>query len=646
MPLADPRQQALAVYIAEFVHNKKFREAASLVAGGFGIPLKDDADPEKCTAVLLNYLHVLLESNAPEEAAALLWPPNLFSSEPQCTKDVWALYQESSQGLIMGGGSVSKSFGMGVRVFLEWVRDPEWTSVRLIGPSKDHLEANLFSHMVRLHSQASLPMPGSVGELFIGLSRRNQLSAIKGVIIPLGSSRKAGRIQGTKRQPRPVAHPVFGPLSRLFIFIDEIENVPDGIWTDMDNILSQITKEGFSGGFKIFGAYNPANVGAQVAKRAEPPFGWGAFDVDTHYRWKSIRGWDVLRLDGEKSENVIAGKTLFPGLQTREGLEAIAKNAGGTSSPGYLTMGRGAYPMQGVELALIPPGMFAKWVGEFIWLEAPAACAGCDLALEGKDNAVFSLGSFGKAVGMKLPPSLDFPQGRTIMFKDRASQQIVRSVLQLNKQFTLPKGDTVAMASKIIETCKRAAVRPEYFSCDRTGNGAGTADLIKNDWSPAIHDVNYSQGPTEGRKIMVEDSQDCDKEYDRLWTELWYALRSLGEFGYFLISPGVDLSKLQGQITKRKSRMAGKLRRVESKKDYVIRAGESPGEADSLTLLVHAVRMGTQWTFSMKGDQVQDEDGPMFDDGDWGDVRVGRNGVFIDITNRQETLEDRNSDIL
>lgn len=639
MPLDNPLHKQLAVEVSARVHAEDFQSAAMLVSDVYRLNLKDTGDPKKYTLVLLNYLHNLLDSDAPEEAASLLWKPNQFNPSPQCTKDVWELYRDSSQGLIMGAGSMSKSFGMGVRLMLEWIRDPAYTSIRLIGPSEDHLETNLFSHMVRLHNSASLPMPGEVGELFIGLSRRDQLSAIKGVIVPIGANKKAGRLQGAKRVPRPKPHPKFGPLSRLFIFIDEIENVPTGIWSDMDNILSQVTKEGFPGGFKIFGAYNPSDVTAQVAKRAEPEFGWAAFDVDNHFKWKSTRGWDVLRLDGERSENVLVGKEIYPGLQTRAGLESIAKNAGGVASAGYYTMGRGAYPSQGIELALIPPGMFAKMIGEFIWLEAPTAAAGCDLALEGTANAVYSLGKFGRVSGMKLPPSLDFPNGRTVLFKDDMDRPVVRYGIQLDRQFILPKADTVEMARKIIETNRRAAVKPEYFACDRTGAGAGTADLIKNDWSAAIHDVNYSESPSEG-KIMQEDTKTCKEEYDRVHTELWYALRSLGEFGYFLIAPQVDLTKLQPQVTKRKSKMSGKCRRVESKKEYISRGNESPDEADSASLFLLAVRKGTGWTFSMKSNRDSDlADTSLTDDADWGTVKLGPSGVYLDSTNRPDSLE-------
>jgi hypothetical protein len=386
----------------------------------------------------------------------------------------------------------------------------------------------------------------------------------------------------------------------MFIFIDEIENVPGGLWTDIDNILSQVTKEG-ADGFKIFGAYNPTDITAQVGKRAEPVKGWDAFDVDNDYRWKSTRGWDVLRLDGEKSENVLQGTTVYPGLQTREGLAAIALNAGGTQSPGYMSMGRGAYPPTGIEMALIPPGQFAKMRGEYIWLSSPQPAAGCDLALEGGANAVYTLGKCGIATGVKLPPNLAQPNGRTLMFQDRSMNSITRFCAQADQQFILPKGDSLALAERIIELNKRAGVRPEYFACDRTGAGAGTADLIKNLWSSAIHDINYMENPSK-TKIMQEDTHTCDEDFDRIWTELWFALRMLGEFGYFMLGPVLALDKLLTQVTQRKLRSAGKKKRIESKKDYISRGNPSPDEADSLTLFVHACRMGSSAVFSMKGD--------------------------------------------
>jgi hypothetical protein len=622
--------------VAVLIHKEKFQEAAQNVADFCQLDLKIDSDNPALTLPPLNYwLHYLMNNGGMPEAAQMLWKPNLFSPKPQFTRDVWALFDRSEQGLLMGGASVSKSFSMGVRLYLEWLRDPKYTSVNVVGPSEEHLEKNLFSHLVSLHDNASLPQPGNVGELFIGESRRDQLGSIKGIVIPVGKVKKAARLQGTKRKPRPEVHPVFGQLSRLFIFLDEMENIPAGIWQDIENVLSQVDDDGLCVGFKIFGAYNPTNQQDEVGVRAEPDKGWQAFDIEKDYEWKSKRGWDVLRLDGEQSENVKAGKTIYANLQTRRGLEVIAKNGGGKNSAGYFTMGRGAYPPQGVELVVIPPGMLGKMRGEFIWYDNPHEVGSADLALEGGANTLVTLGKFGLASGMKFPPSLTHPKGQTIMFKNALGQVQPRYGLQADQQLALPKGESTFMAHQLIDLFKKAGVRPEWVALDRTGIGAGVCDIIRNDWSPAVHDVNYSESSTESR-LMVEDTKTCKEQFDRMWSELWFGLRYWAEFGYFLINPAMDTwAKISQQLTQRKFRSQAGKSKVEAKRDYIGRGFMSPDEADSLTLFVYAGRKGSGVTMSMKGNSSGSEN-PADDDDEWYDG----GGVRIDASNRTDTLGD------
>lgn len=632
MPIG-PDERAFSAEVAKLLHADKMPEAARWVAQVCKIPLtaKQSEDPKKACPVLQSYLHILLETGGFTEAAQILWSPTQFDPRPQSTKDVWKLFEEADTGLIMGGAKLSKSFSMGVRLFLEWVRDPEYTSIRVLGPSENHLEENLFSHLVSLHQHATLPMPGTVGDLFIGLNRRDQISSIRGVIIPKGNVKKAGRLQGGHRRPRPSPHPVFGALSRLFIFLDEIENIPQGVWQDVDNVLSEIEKGGQ--GFKVFGAYNPTNPTDEVGKRAEPAFGWADLDEENHFRWKSTRGWDVLRLDGERCENVIQGKTIFPGLQTRDGLERIAQNAGGRNSPGYRTMGRGLYPSIGIEATVVPPGMLAKFRGEFIWYNEPQPAGATDLALEGGSCAVHTLGDWGLASGIKYPPSIEFPQGKIVMFKDPKGQVMPRWGLQAKQQFILPKGETVAMKNSVLDMNRKSGTKPEFYACDRTGHGAGVADLLRYEWSTAIHDVNYTSAASD-TKIMAEDSKTCSEEYERVFTELWFALRAWGEFGYFLIHPSVDMSKLTQQLTNRRFKTRGGRKCVESKKDYKSRGFESPDEADSMTLLVHAVRKGSGVIPSMRGaavDSLEDSD-------DWNGATYP-GGARIDESNRAQFLD-------
>lgn len=630
----DKAGREFAADVGRLLHAHERAKAALAVADVCGITLtKPEAEHEdKANNVLNAFLHHLLEAEAFVEAAQMLWTPTQFNPNPSSTQQVWDLFDEANLGLIMGAAKMSKSFSMGVRLFLEWVRDPEFTSIRVLGPSEDHLEQNLFSHLVSLHQHASIPMPGKIGNLFIGLNRRDQLSSIRGVVIPKGTSKKAGRLQGGHRRPRPKVHPKFGPLSRLFIFLDEIENIPSGVWQDVDNVLSEIEKGGH--GFKIFGAYNPTNPTDEVGKRAEPIFGWSDLDDEKHFRWKSSRGWDVLRLDGERCENVLQDKIIYPGLQTREGLETIAKNAGGRNAPGYRTMGRGLYPSSGITATVIPAGMLAKFRGEFIWYSEPSPVGATDLALEGGDPAIHTFGDWGLASGIKYPPSIEFPNGHTVMFKDERGNVTPRWGLQAKLQVTLPKGETVSMKNSVLDANRKSGTKPEFYACDRTGHGAGVADLLRYEWSTAIHDVNYTEGASDS-KIMQEDSKTCKEEYERVYSELWFALRAWGEFSVFLIHPSMDMSKLTQQLTNRYfSTKAGK-KVVESKKDYKSRGFESPNEADSLTLLVYAARKGSGVIPSMRGGAV---DGPDSADDDWGSGMYP-GGVRIDESNRAQFLD-------
>lgn len=620
--------------VARLVHSNQLRKAAQAVCDGCNLQQKVHSNnPKDYLPPLQTWLNFLLSKGYMVQAAQLLWTPSQFNPEPKYTRDVWRLFDRTSTGLIMGAASCSKSYGMGVRLFLEWIRDPMWTTVRVIGPSEDHLETNLFSHLVSLHEQASLPLPGEVGSLFIGLNRRNLVSSIKGIVIPVGRVKKAGRLQGTKRKPRIEPHPTFGDLSRLFVFLDEIENVPSGVWSDIDNVLSNLDQVD-SEGLKIFGAYNPTQQQDEVGRRAEPRTGWKDFDIENDFEWESQRGWQVLRLDGERCENVIQNRIIYPGLQSRAGLERIAKNAGGRTSGGYLSMGRGAYPMHGMEATVFNPSILAKARGDLIWLEPPSPVGGADLALEGGSRAVFTVGRAGMATGVKYPPSLEFPLGNTVMFKDKSGQVVPRFCLQADQQMPLPKGDTVAMSRALITLSRKAGIKPELLCIDRTGNGAGVHDLMKTDWSPLIWGVNYSGGTTD-LKIMEEDQKVASEEFDRIDSELWFAAAAWMEFQVLMLNPALDLSLLTVQMSNRRFRTVAGRRKVESKKDYKSRGNESPDEADSLTLFVHAARMGFKIVPSMTNPGTFLNPG----DDEWWEGELLENGTRIDAASMTDTLE-------
>jgi hypothetical protein len=581
-------REKLIDVVAGHLHAEQLIDGAREVARFSGIdPRKVDARPvalELCNSLF----YWCLNNNHYPWAARLIWTTNLFNYEPRATQMVWDTIQTSNSFMLMGAASMSKSYGAGAWLLLDWVRDPEFTSVNLVGPSEDHLKDNLFTHLITMHSQSALPLPGVVKDLFIGLDPKKRKGAIRGIVIPVGK-RPAGRLQGRKRVPRPVPHPTLGPLSRIRFFLDELEKIPIGVWKDIDNVFANLDSD--IDGFKIGGAFNPEDPNGQVAVRCEPDKGWEAFDPETDEKWKSKRGWDVLRLDAAKCENVVQKKVIFPGLQTYEGFQRIISNAGGLDTPGYWTMARACFPRGGAIYCVIPSMLVYKLRAEFMFGEEPTNCGAADLALEGNDNAEFAVGRFGKAVGIRFAPTFENPEGREILFKDKNGKRVLRWALQIDQVFPLERGDTVKMAEQVKANAIKFHIPPGWLMLDRTGNGSGVHDLLKSLWSPEVRGVNYQESATD-RKILEEDTKTAKEEYERVVSELWFAFKKWAEFDLVKIKPTALDEELTKELTGRRY-MSGKLTRVEVKTEYKSRGNPSPNKADAVTLLLHGVRVAS-----------------------------------------------------
>jgi hypothetical protein len=591
----DPQQKDAILQAGALIHSERKIEGANVVLEYIEDITKQKQRRAKSVAyadeVLLTTLKHCLDTDNYDLAASLLWSDLHFTSKPWATRVVWDTIRRHSQVLLMGASSMSKTFGCGVFYYLDWLRDPEHTTIRVVGPGESHLESNLFSHLVTLHRQAQLPVPGQVGALFLGLDPRDQKSAIKGLTIPLGKTAGAGRLQGVKRYPRGHIHPQFGQMFRLRVLVDEIEKVPDGIWKDFRNLSSNIGS--YPDGLKIACAFNPEMAGSQTYQHAEPPQGWAAIDPDKDHEWESKKGWYVLRLDAHRSENVTQEKELYPGLQTKEGLEILQKASGGVDSAGYFTFGRALYPTQGSTLSVIPSTMFKEARGEYIWYEEPTGVAAVDSALEGTDPPILAYGKFGMASGMILPASLQYPKGRKVIFRQSNGTPQVRPALWLSKMFTLDNCNTVKMAEQIKVMAQALGVPPDRMMIDRTGNGAGVHDLLKETWGPECYGLNYSTSSTE-TKVMQEDQEVAKDLYYRVYSELWYAFRRWLEFQFFLFSPDTeDFAGVQTEFTSRFAKPGPKgQKKVESKQDYKTRnGGQSPNRADAITLMLHLVRL-------------------------------------------------------
>lgn len=549
--------------------------------------LKAKPDKKEVEATLETFLQYLLDNERYQDAATLLWTTNQFSAEPQVVGELFDTMFENVKVMVPGASSMGKSYNLGVWHYLDWRRDPMYTSVQMIGPSENHLQKNLFTHLVRLHRQASIKFAqAEVMQLAITTDPHERSSGIFGVVIPLGK-KAPGRLQGMKAPTRPTPHPVLGPLGRIRVMLEEAENIPVGIWEDVTNILSNVS--GLER-FKISAPFNPKDPNGPCAQRCEPVDGWQSISIEESVRWTSKRGWEVYRIDAYRSENVTLGYEKYPGLQTKEGLEAAISNAGGVGTPGYYTMARGWFPVSGVDLAVIPQHLMHTVVGEYVFTNAPEICAGVDVALEGEDTAIMCLGRCGHSSGWKKPPTKENPKGEFVAFKNAQNQPVKKYVVQIDSLFPLPKGDTTKLVAAIKDTAQKAHVNGAYMGIDRTGNGAGVHDILVQQYHSSCKGMNGSQSPTEKRILLESQKLPCD-EYTNLVSEMWFGTSKFIEFHYLKIHPNVPTDPLFHELTGRRMNPGGAKTKVESNKEYKSRGNKSPDRASALVILLQAVRL-------------------------------------------------------
>ena len=322
--------------------------------------------------------------------------------------------------------------------------------------------------------------------------------------------------------------------------------------------------------------------------------------------WTSRENWHVVRLDPKKSENVKQRKLIFDGLQTYEGYRTLEQKDGGNSLS-YYTFGRGAYPPDSAVCAVVPQRVLNAMRGEFVFSGKTVAIGASDIAIDGRDEAIFSASRWGKATAFR----------RLILKDDNTTEWEVikfpeeRDCLHLDQQFGLPKGSAEIVGKAIKANCVKLGIAPEWMMLDATGNGSPVWNYLKipEVWSPNVKGIDFGQPATELR-ILEQDSKKCSEQYEGIHTEVWFALSRWGEFGYFAISPNVRSENLERELLGRRYLLgAGQTLKVEKKEIYNRRLGRSPDHADSATILVHCARMGGAVLASMTGIAAKDEEG-------------------------------------
>ena len=584
---------ALGMAVSRMLADKDF---ASWISQDKRIPASINT-PAECWLVAQRYLYRILYARDYAGAALLLWGPDIFDPRPRSCRLIFAALHKNALVNAMGGASSSKTYSGVAYALLDWLLDPEWTSILLVGPDSDHLRRNMFGDLVRLHEGSVIPLPGKADTESLSTDKRRGMGFFT-VALDRGPAASA-KLKGAKTKPRSGSdHPLFGRSSRLRILIDEAQQVPVNAWGMLINAISNKESDEH---LKVYCAANPSEEASVYGKNCKPAGGWTAID-SVQETWMSETGWAVVRLNAMLSENVKSRKTLFPRLINYEKVMAIIRASGGDDqAPEVYTQVYGMFPPTGSKAAVIKPTHVELSRGEWIFTGPTTSYLSFDPAYTG-DRPAVAAGRYGMAGAW-----MDYDG---VIHKLKHEMPAI----QVDSVGVLTRGDTQDMSDEIFVTAKSLGVAAECFGIDRTGIGQGCHDIIRRQWGKAVHGRNaaepadilgicYSERASE-TKVLDEDTDVPVNMYDNTASELWYAAGKLFERGVIKMGKGVDKLAFDELVGRRGGRVSGKARKlsVESKDAYKARGNSSPDFADAVTMLIHTVRVRED--FAPKADKT------------------------------------------
>ena len=324
--------------------------------------------------------------------------------------------------------------------------------------------------------------------------------------------------------------------------------------------------------FEFKGASNPSSRFDAFGVWSTPKDGWDAITPEVDDEWVTKWGGKYIRLDGERSPNVLAGQTLYPFLPTSEKIEEDKLLLGETSRA-YYRMVRAVF--------------FDSDENEGIYGESEMIKAGAMNSQEFAGPTTLIAG---------IDPAFTNGGDRTVMYTARVGTFT-------NGQFGIKFGDyltlnddstnkaiprTYQIVHQIRDTCLRLGIKPEDVAIDSTGAGSPFCDVLAGEWSNQFLRVQFG-GKASDRRVSMNSQLTGEELYSNRVSELWFVGKEFMRTQQ-ICGVGVDLAK---EMCSRRYDMikSGTLRvKVETKAELKQRSGQSPDVADAAFIALDLAR--------------------------------------------------------
>lgn len=486
-------------------------------------------------------------------------------AEPLMVRHPWAeeIIQAALKNkyvAIGGAASSGKSHTMAAWGIVNWLARPDETLILLTSTTLREARKRIWGSVISLLSVmrgAPFKIRDSIGNVAY-IDENGTLFERAGLSLIAAEKSKTreavGKFIGIKQK-------------RVFLIADELSELSEAI---LQAGLSNLSKNPY---FSLVGMSNPSSRFDAFGVWSTPQDTWEKINTEVDDTWETKWGGTYIRLDGERSPNIIAGENKYPWLPTLEKVEEDAELLG-AKSRGYMRMVRAVFfdsddsETVYTESELIDSGSMST----VQWSTKPVNIAGFDPAFttDGDRSILY----FGK-VGMDDSGQFVCELTKPVQINDDATNKAV------------PRSYQIARLVK--EECDKREVLASNLAIDATGAGQPLADVLAQEFGGDILRVSFG-GKASDKRVSVRSKNIGHEIYVNRVSELWFIGKELCRTRQ-LFGISADLVK---EITNRNYdivKTGSNLRmKLESKVEYKARFGQSPDLADAAFLCVDLAR--------------------------------------------------------
>lgn len=459
-----------------------------------------------------------------------------------------------------GPGAAGKTFSSGVYAMWWFMCAPQKSCVTLTSTSKQAMGSRVWAVIASLFLSGKHPDTGEDFDWHIINSKKilqwpkgDEKHNIACFAVEEGEVMKSvDRIKGRHTE-------------RMLLIVDEANSTPEAIFKVIPN-MRKGCKE-----LVVLVFDNAGNMYGNHGRCCEPKTGWSSVSVeDERWETKGVPEWDLppgicRHYDGQKSPNVLAGKTMYPHIYSFENWQTAVRSGG--DSLHYWSQDRGFWPPEGATNTVFSGPLITRCdgTGFVVIISNKETYAFLDPGF-GIDDCVLQLGDVGDTEDIKKGIQL-------------------RSPIYIEPKVDIEAERDYQIARAVIDICKANSVKPSHYGGDATGIGRGVHAIIAAEWSQEIQRVEWN-GKASDKPSSQADGRPAHEVYNDFVTELCFAAREFMESGQL---KGLYPEAIK-QACSRTYTQQGRKFQVATKDDCKKVLGYSPNEMDAIAGLIEVVR--------------------------------------------------------